>query len=85
MANNAQVWIVWSPGGDLDYIKALCYGDGSCRVYNRNHYDARVDLGRNEQDKPIPYFRHRHEVLAFLVANPGEQCQVDTRTNLFTD
>ena len=84
MSTKAQVWIVWSPDGDLDNVRVLSYGDGSSRVYERDHYDSRVDLGRNNNEK-APYFRRRAEALAFLTANPGKECQVDTRTELFAD
>lgn len=84
MSTKAQVWIVWSPDGDLENVRVLSYGDGSSRVYARDNYDSRVDLGR-EQGERAPYFRHRSAALAFLCANPGKECQVDIRTNLFAD
>jgi hypothetical protein len=79
-----SVWVVWSPDGDLDNVKTLVYGDGSTRVYPKDEYDGRIDLGRTEKT-PIPYFRYRTAAVAFLVANPGKECQVDTRTGLFED
>lgn len=84
MASKAKVWIVWSPDGDLDNLRVLSYGDGASRVYDRDNYDGRVDLGR-EPGERAPYFRYRQAALAFLVANPGKECQVDTRTAMFAD
>lgn len=84
MSTKAQVWIVWSPNGNLENIYTLTYHDGSSRVYNRDNYDSRVDLARAEGEH-APYFRHTRDALAFLCANPGKECQVDIRTNLFAD
>lgn len=74
-----SVWIVWSPDGDLENVRTLGYngGNGPDRVYTRDAYDSRLDAG-------LPYFRTVREVLAFLVANPGKQCQVDVRTGIFS-
>jgi len=85
MSEKAKVWIVWSPDGDLDNLRVLSFGDGSSRVYDRDNYDGRVDLGRDDASKPVPYFRTRARALAFLCAHPGEQCQIDIRTQLFAD
>lgn len=73
-----SVWIVWSPDGDLNNVRTLGYngGNGPDRVYTRDSYDGRLDAG-------LPYFRTAREACAFLVANPGKQCQVDIRTGIF--
>lgn len=80
----ASVWIVWSPDGDLENVRTLAYngGNGDARVYDRDNYDSRVGL--DADGSPIPYFRHAREVLAFLCANPGKQCQADIRTGIFS-
>jgi hypothetical protein len=79
----ARVWIVWSPNGDLDNVRTLAYhgGNGDDRVYDRDGYDSRAG---NADGTLLPYFRFAREAIAFLVANPGKVCQVDTRTNIFS-
>lgn len=79
-----SVIIVWSPDGDLENVRTLGYngGNGPDRVYTRDAYDPRVGL--TESGEPIPYFRTAREACAFLVANPGKQCQVDVRAGLFS-
>lgn len=75
-----NVWVVWSPDGDLNFVNTLCFGDGSARVYEKDRYDTRCTLGSEEA---LPYFRTLRGAIAFLIAHPGKLCQVDTRTNLF--
>lgn len=90
MANAKQkqrtesVWIVWSPNGDLDNVRTLGWngGNGPDRVYTRDAYDARCGL--TDDGELLPYFRTAREACAFLVANPGKQCQVDVRSGLFS-
>lgn len=83
MSKTANVWIAWAPNGDPEDIRTLVFHDGQPRVYERNNYDPRIDLGRTD-NSPIPCFRHARAALAFLVANPGKECQVDTRSGLFS-
>jgi len=82
-AKTESVWIVWSPDGDLNNVRTLGYygGNGPDRVYTRDSYDARCGL--TESGELLPYFRTAREACAFLVANPGKQCQVDVRTGIF--
>jgi len=51
------------------------------RVYRRDHYDARCDLGRNVNPRvdPLPYFDVAGEALDYMLRHRGVagMCQVD--------
>lgn len=80
MTDTPQVIITWMTKHDNESICSLAWnnGAGPARVYARDQYDSRLDLGRDRtKDGPIPYFKNYREALAWMLANRGEQCQVD--------
>jgi tetratricopeptide (TPR) repeat protein len=79
----AIVWVTNADAPSEMVYNFLAYGSGGLiRVYQRDHYDARCDLGRNRaKDGPLPYFRSWKDVNRFFLVNPDRtECQVDIRT-----
>ena len=50
-------------------------GAGSVRVYPRDQYDWRLNLGRGDKG-PLPFFDEPVTALAWMNENPGKRCQV---------
>jgi hypothetical protein len=74
-----QIIIAWMQKGDNDSIFTLGWnnGQGPTRVYDKDRYDARLDMGRDrDRDGPLPCFANYREAMAWMLANRGEQCQV---------
>jgi len=69
------VAIVWTtnPTNPDPSFSFLAYdgGAGPVRVYHRDQYDGRCDLGRNRaKDGPLPFFRHWQEAFDYLTVSP---------------
>jgi hypothetical protein len=76
----AKVFIVWIPEDvEAGVLHTLTSYHGT-RVYVRDNYDPRLDLGR-EGLPPRPYFTSLWDALEHMAANPGTDgtCQVDVR------
>jgi hypothetical protein len=74
---NPQVVITWMQPNDNETVCSLAWdgGRGKTRVYDKDHYDARLDIDR-EKDGPLPYFDKPREAFAWMLADRGKQCQV---------
>lgn len=72
-----QVFIAWVGKGEK-HFSFLAYdnGNGQIRVYEKDKYDGRLDLGRTE---PLPYFDSYAAAIFWMANHKGEQCQVDTK------
>jgi hypothetical protein len=69
--------------GNEDVVNTLVYDGHEPRIYEKDDYDPRVDLGRDrEKEGPIPYFNNARQAIYYMLANPGKQCQLDVRTKL---
>ncbi len=77
--------IMWATNFEPDGVSygflAHNGGNGPVRVYHRDQYDARCDLGRDRaKDGPLPYFGNWQHARQFFLANPARtECQVDIR------
>lgn len=74
-----QVIIMWMSKHDNTSVNSLGYnsGHGPTRVYEKDKYDPRLDLGRDrERNGPLPHFSKSREALAWMLGHRGEQCQV---------
>jgi hypothetical protein len=70
------VLIVWFDGKEFCTL-AHDNGDGAIRVYPRDQYDARIDLGR---DEPLLYCGSERHARAHMTAAQGRDgaCQIPT-------
>lgn len=83
------VAIVWATNvdraktvDDLDFhFLAYDGGNGDVRVYHRDQYDPRCDLGRDRaKDGPLPYFGNWQAAERFLLTSPARTlCQIEIR------
>jgi len=73
-----RVFICWVSSSSHDHIMSLTYnnGMGLVRVYQKDRYDSRLNLGRTE---PLPYFDEPSEAYIWMKKNPDEQCQCNTK------
>ena len=80
-----EVIMVWREG---DEFRTLAYnsGKGQVRVYHRDQYDGRCDLGReprfrSARAEPLPYFAEAHRAAEHMAKRPGldGMCQVQVR------
>ena len=76
---NPKVIITWMQPNDNETVCSLGWnsGQGPTRIYDKDHYDGRLDLGRDRtKDGPLPHFNKAREAFAWMLANRGKQCQV---------
>lgn len=72
----SAVLIVWYEGGEFCTL-AHDNGAGPIRIYPRDQYDARLDLGR---DEPIMFCGNEDQARVFMTSSPGVDgaCQIPT-------
>jgi hypothetical protein len=77
------VMVVWVEDRGRS-INTLAYhnGRGLVRVYHRDAYDLRLDMGRPDPTVPIPYHGSKLEALLWMADHRGEQCQVLLRVGV---
>ncbi len=72
-----KIIIMWMER-DRDEISTLAYnnGKGPIRIYDANAYDPRCDLGRDEQEGPLPILHTAPEALVTMRNTRGALYQV---------
>ena len=71
-----RVIICWMSNHDTIMSLAYNNGEGVVRVYPKNQYDGRLNLGRASL---LPYFDSPKEAYAWMKGNPDAQCQCNTK------
>ena len=74
MPRAERVFIVWMGKGEDAKFSYLTYSDGTIRVYYKNRYDDRLNLG---QEELLPYFDEFLECAKWMAQNRGKQCQAN--------
>jgi hypothetical protein len=87
--NGLLVAIMWATNttnaekaDDLSFsFLAYNSGNGPVRVYHRDQYDSRCDLGRDRaKDGPLPYFANWQAAERFLLTSPDKTLvQIEVR------
>jgi hypothetical protein len=72
------VLVVWFDGDEFCTL-AHDNGEGAIRVYPRDQYDARLDLGR---DEPIMFCGSEDQARVFMTGAPGREGAVQIPTRL---
>lgn len=75
----AMVIIAWIGEHDVaNSVSTIGYngGNGPVRVYERDHYDDRMDLG-NDPGSTLPYFTDASRAIVWMTLNRGKQIQLD--------
>ena len=71
------VWASSAAAAAEGNLSRLAYGNGDARVYDRDAYDPRIDLGRDRgQDGPVPFFTNVLAALWWCGEHPRQPCQV---------
>lgn len=71
------VIVTWMPAHGEISVATIAYdnGRGPVRIYERDRYDGRCNLGRTE---PLPFFATAEEAMRFMALTRGQDsmCQV---------
>ena len=75
-----KVAILWM-SETHEHVHALAYdnGAGPVRTYEKDRYDARLDLGRSDK---LPLVSDRHDVILRLLANRGVDGAIQVPINV---
>jgi hypothetical protein len=83
-AKKIHVIVAWiNDWSAADTVNTLGYdgGRGPVRVYEKDNYDSRMDLG-NAPGSKLPYFEHAPEALLWMAAHRDQHIQLDTNAAL---